>query len=76
MTRSELDKVITHVGGMVHLIDMLTQITRAQHCPLVRASADRPTGPDAIYDFFADGPLTIQKPHHPRVDAAPLKRPF
>jgi hypothetical protein len=56
MTRSELDKVSARVGGMIHLTDMLTQITRAQHCPLVRALADRPKGLDALYDFFANGP--------------------
>ena len=56
MTRTELDKVSARVGGMIHLIDMLTQITRAQQCPLVRALADRPKGLDALYDFFADGP--------------------
>ena len=56
MTRSELDKVSTRVGGMIHLTDMLTQVTRALHCPLVRALADRPKGLDALYDFFANGP--------------------
>ena len=56
MTYSELDKVSARVGGMVSLIDMLTQITRAMHCPLVRSLADRPKGPDSLYDFFADGP--------------------
>lgn len=55
MTRSELDTVISRVGGPIQLTDMLTQITRALHCPLVRAYAERPKGPDAIYDFFADG---------------------
>ena len=39
---------------MIHLTDMLTQITRAVHCPLVRSLADRPKGLDALYDFFAD----------------------
>ena len=53
MTRSELDKVAARVGGWVHLTDMLTQITRTIHCPLVRAYADRPKGPDTTYDFFA-----------------------
>lgn len=56
MTRSELDKVSTRVGGMIHLTDMLTQITRSLHCPLVRSLADRPKGLDALYDFFADCP--------------------
>ncbi|MEO1857256.1 MAG: hypothetical protein ABGY95_07840 [Rubritalea sp.] len=58
MTRSELDKVIARVGGMVQLIDMLTQITRARHCPLVRAYADRPKGNNELYNFFSDGPGT------------------
>ncbi|PQJ27426.1 hypothetical protein [Rubritalea profundi] len=56
MTRSELDKVSAGVGGMIHLVDMLTQITRALHCPLVRSLAERTKGPDSLYDFFADGP--------------------
>ncbi len=56
MTRSELDKLISRVGGIINLTDMLTQITRAQHCPLVRAYADRPKGLDALYHFFSDGP--------------------
>jgi hypothetical protein len=60
MTRTELDKVIARVGGMVSLTDMITQITRALHSPLVRCLALRPKGPDSLYEFFADAPG-----HHP-----------
>ena len=77
MTRSELDKVSARVGGMISLTDMLTQVTRAQHCPLVRAYADRPKGMSEFYDFFADGPgdppigyyLYIDEQTDPALDA-------
>ena len=68
MTRSELDKVAARVGGWVQLTDMLTQITRAMHCPLVRAYADRPKGPDTIYNFFAGTPLHPDAGYYLEID--------
>ena len=68
MTRSELDKVAARVGGMISLTDMLTQITRAKHCRLVRAYADRPKGPDAIYDFFGGTQLHPDAGYYLEID--------
>lgn len=71
MIHSELDKVITRVGGIAHLTDMLTQITRALHCPLVRSLAERSKGLDSLYDFFVSGPIEPLAGYYLEIDEDP-----